>query len=269
MKFLLFFSEINQFADMLPYEFSTHHNGLRMELRNLTEHKLSAASFIEPENILVPEEFDWREQGAVTAVKDQGQCGSCWAFSATGSLEGQNFRKTGELVSLSEQNLLDCSSSYGNEGCNGGLMDNAFKYIQENHGIDTEDTYPYEAEDDTCKYDPSNKGAEDKGYVDLPKGNEQKLKAAVATIGPISIAIDASHQSFQFYASGIYFERACSEESLDHGVLIVGYGTENGKDYWLVKNSWGAQWGHEGYIKMARNRNNNCGVASSASYPIV
>ncbi|XP_026677415.1 cathepsin L-like [Diaphorina citri] len=149
-------------------------------------------------------------------------------------------------------------------------MDQAFQYIKDNHGIDTESSYPYEAMDDNCRYKRAKSGAVDRGYVDIPEGDEYKLKAAVATIGPVSIAIDASHQSFQFYSEGVYYEPECNSTQLDHAVLVVGYGTdENGNDYWLVKNSWNTTWGDEGYIKMARNRENNCGVASSASFPLV
>lgn len=263
---------LNKYADMLHHEFAHTVNGFNRTARlgmvgGLQTRK--GATFIRPANVEIPKQADWREKGAVTPIKDQGHCGSCWSFSATGAVEGQHFRKTGVLVSLSEQNLVDCSGKYGNNGCNGGLMDNAFAYIRDNHGIDTEQAYPYEGEDDKCRYNPKKSGATDTGMVDI-KPDEDHLKEAVATIGPVSVAIDASHESFQFYKEGVYYEPECSSESLDHGVLVVGYGTdEDGSDYWVVKNSWGTSWGQEGFIKMARNRDNHCGIASSASYPLV
>ncbi|KAL1131623.1 hypothetical protein AAG570_011237 [Ranatra chinensis] len=263
--------ELNHYSDMLHHEFVARMNGYNRSLLHPSNGQTVVGStYIHPENIDLPKKVDWRTKGAVTPVKDQGSCGSCWAFSTTGSLEGQHFRKTGKLVSLSEQNLVDCSKRYGNNGCNGGLMDYAFKYIKDNRGIDTEKSYPYEGEDDECRYKPEMSGAEDTGFVDLPEGDERKLKYAVATVGPISVAIDASHESFRFYSKGVYYEPNCSSEMLDHGVLVVGYGTTSkGEDYWLVKNSWGPEWGDEGYIKMTRNKDNNCGIASSASYPLV
>ncbi|PNF20196.1 Cathepsin L [Cryptotermes secundus] len=264
---------MNKYGDMLLHEFTQTMNGFnRMHKGGLKQQMdIVGATFISPANVKIPDFVDWREQGAVTPVKDQGQCGSCWSFSATGSLEGQHFRKSGVLVSLSEQNLIDCSGKYGNEGCNGGLMDNAFQYVRDNRGIDTEVSYPYEAEDDKCRYNPSASGATDVGFTDIEEGNEDQLKEAVATIGPVSVAIDASHESFRFYRRGVYYEPECNSTALDHGVLVVGYGTDQttGDDYWLVKNSWGTSWGDEGYVKMARNRDNHCGIASQASYPLV
>jgi len=262
-----FTMKMNHFGDRLDYNNIV--NGYRMDLLKKSKANLTRATFVAPEHLCLPESIDWRTKGAVTEVKNQAQCGSCWAFSATGALEGQNFRKTGKLISLSEQNLVDCSTKYGNEGCQGGLMDYAFQYIKENHGIDTEESYPYHADEEKCKFNENNIGASDVGFVDIPEGSEEMLMKAVATVGPVSVAIDASQPSFQFYSSGVYEEPSCSADALDHGVLVVGYGTEDGKDYWIVKNSWGAKWGDEGYIKMARNKDNMCGIATAASYPLV
>jgi len=257
---------INKFADMEHSEFVDTFNGLK---RSNTTH-LDRATYLSPNvPFTLPDTVDWRNQGYVTPVKNQGHCGSCWSFSATGALEGQTFRKTGKLISLSEQNLVDCSRKYGNNGCEGGLMDYAFQYIKDNKGIDTEVSYPYEAKDAKCRYSPGTSGATDAGFVDVPSADESKLQEAVATIGPISVAIDASHPSFQLYHTGVYDEPQCNPQNLDHGVLAVGYGTLNGHDYWLVKNSWGTTWGEQGYVMMSRNKNNQCGIASAASYPLV
>lgn len=259
--------EMNQFGDLLHHEFISIMNGYKKSYKT---DSLNGSAYLSPAHVAIPDSVDWRKEGYVTPIKNQGQCGSCWAFSTTGSLEGQHFRATGKLVSLSEQNLVDCSKKFGNNGCEGGLMDNAFQYVRENHGIDTENSYPYEGIDDKCRFKPKNIGATDTGFVDIPSGSETKLQEAVATIGPVSVAIDASHESFQLYSQGVYDEPDCSTEELDHGVLVVGYGTTaEGQDYWIVKNSWGTQWGDEGYIKMSRNKKNQCGIATSASYPLV
>uniref|UniRef100_A0A0N5AF28 Cathepsin L-like n=1 Tax=Syphacia muris TaxID=451379 RepID=A0A0N5AF28_9BILA len=257
----------NHIAD-LSFEEYTKLNGYRMLYGD--KRTRNSTMFVAPYNVNIPDEVDWRKKGLVTSVKNQGMCGSCWAFSTTGALEGQHMRLTGKLNSLSEQNLIDCSRKYGNNGCNGGLMDYAFEYIKDNHGIDTEESYPYKGMEMKCHFSKKTIGATDRGYVDLPEGDEEKLKIAVATQGPISVAIDAGHRSFQLYKKGIYYEPQCNSDQLDHGVLVVGYGTDdNGNDYWLVKNSWGEKWGEGGFVRIARNKNNHCGIASKASYPLI
>lgn len=174
------------------------------------------------------------------------------------------------MVSLSEQNLVDCSSEVGNDGCDGGKMEICFLYANINDGLDTETKYPYEGKAEECRYEEAHSGGTDRGYVQLKSEDEEELKIAVATVGPIAVAIDANHDSFQFYSEGIYYEPECSAEELSHAVLAVGYGSDKkGDDYWLVKNSWGESWGDNGYIMMARNKENNCGIATECVYPVV
>jgi len=254
---------INEFADLSTEEFKSLYNGMNVNLPyDPVEENWPATIQVTGDTV------NWANKGAVTPIKNQGQCGSCWSFSATGSLEGEKFIKTGTLTSLSEQNLCDCSTSYGNQGCQGGLMDNAFKYVIANKGIDTESSYPYTATGpNSCRFNPANIGDTISSYHDVQRGSESALQSAVNT-QPISVGIDAGHNSFQLYKSGVYYEPACSATQLDHGVLAVGYGTDNsGTAYWVVKNSWGASWGMKGFIQMSKGRNNNCGIATMASYP--
>jgi len=219
----------------------------------------------------LPSSMDWRNKNAVTPVKDQGQCGSCWSFSASGAMEGAWSIATGDLISISEQQLVDCSSgffSYGNHGCNGGLMDYAFQYAIDN-GMCIESDYPYQAVQNSCE-SSCTKYAEFSSCVDVTPNNQQDLAAAVAQ-QPVSIAIEADTKVFQLYKSGVITGDACGTK-LDHGVLIVGYGTESGQDYWLVKNSWSDQWGDGGYVKIGKSDSTNdvgvCGIASTPSYPV-
>lgn len=266
--------KMNHFGDLTNKEFVSIHNGYKSDLRRMSTVSPHRKLFKYDPSYEVPDSVDWREKGYVTPVKNQGSCGSCWAFSTTGSLEGQHFNATGELVELSEQNLVDCSGSFGNMGCNGGLMDQAFEYIKNNSGIATEESYPYKGkENGNCEFESAKIGATLSSYADVKSKDESSLKQALGTYGPVSVAIDASHISFQLYSHGVYHSFLCSQTRLDHGVLAVGYGSEEQrgkmKDYWIVKNSWSEKWGDKGYIKMARNRNNNCGIATSASFPIV
>jgi len=250
---------MNEFGDMTWEEFrNSYVGGTKVRAGEYIKSKNAASTKPIPN---IPASLDWRTKGAVTPVKNQGQCGSCWAFSTTGSVEGAHAIATGTLVSLSEQQLMDCSSSYGNQGCNGGLMDDAFEYIIA-HGICSEASYPYQGVVGTCKSCTS--VASIKTYTNDPQGNEANLSTMIQT-GPISIAIEADQSAFQFYSGGV-FSAACGH-NLDHGVLIVGYGTLSSKPYWIVKNSWGSSWGTEGgYILMIQGKD-ECGLALAASQP--
>lgn len=218
----------------------------------------------------LPASVDWVKKGVVTPVKDQGQCGSCWAFAAVAALEGQHALKTKKLVSLSEQNLVDCSWEEGNQGCGGGYPNDAYQYIFDNKGLDTEKAYPYTGQDgQKCAFNANKVGATVTGFKTTASGDEAALQKAVAQVGPISVCIDASQQSFQEYKYGIYYENNCSKIQLDHCVTVVGYGVKNWQMYWLVKNSWGTSWGMNGYIMIGRFDDNICGIATLASYPVV
>ncbi|KAM9309962.1 uncharacterized protein KZ484_025887 [Pholidichthys leucotaenia] len=259
------------------YEVGMNHLGdlTRDEIRRFyapltapTNLQRAPSTFLNGSRAALPDSVDWRQQGYVTRVKTQGECGSCWAFSAAGALEGQLAKTTGKLVDLSPQNLVDCSGEYGNYGCNGGMPFQAFQYIIANHGIDSEASYPYEGRDGQCRYNPKYRASTCSSFRNLRSGDENDLKQAVATVGPISVAIDAMLDSFRFYKGGVYDDPSCNQE-VNHAVLLVGYGTEGGKDYWLVKNSWGTEWGENGYVRMVRNKGDQCGIASYGCYPII
>jgi cathepsin L len=253
---------LNQFSDLTSAEFKAIYLGYKPELRrgkrSLTLGDIEAY----PSGSV-----DWRTKGAVTPVKNQGQCGSCWAFSTTGSVEGIIAIKHASLVSLSEQELVDCAGSYGNYGCNGGLMDYAFKFC-EAHGLTTEANYPYTAKNGACntaKEGQPSANTKLTGYKDVTSMNANALGTSV-DMQPVSVAIEADQAAFQGYTSGV-ISSGCGT-SLDHGVLVVGYGTDSKYgDYWLVKNSWGTSWGEAGYVRISRT-GDVCGILMEPSYPV-
>jgi C1A family cysteine protease len=256
---------INQFTDLTPQEFKDQYvGGLKTEVGSYGCGSFSSSG------AGLPTSVDWRTKGAVTSVKDQGQCGSCWTFSATGAVEGAWAIAKGQLIDLSEQELVDCATgiSYGSHGCSGGQMEGAFKFIIQN-GQCSLSSYPYTAKDGTCQ--KCSAVAHISSCSDVKPNDQVSLKAAVAK-QPIAVAIEADTRYFQSYSGGILTSTSCGT-NLDHGVLVVGYGTENGIDYWLVKNSWGTSWGDKGYVKIARSSSINdagiCGIAMDPSFPTV
>eukprot|EP00406_Dinophysis_acuminata_P082786 CAMPEP_0179252372 /NCGR_PEP_ID=MMETSP0797-20121207/22183_1 /TAXON_ID=47934 /ORGANISM="Dinophysis acuminata, Strain DAEP01" /LENGTH=478 /DNA_ID=CAMNT_0020960205 /DNA_START=31 /DNA_END=1467 /DNA_ORIENTATION=+ len=265
-KGLAYKLDLNEFADMSTYEFAMTHFGLRRPtpswgaLPHLGTQAYSGAP--------LEDAVDWVEKGAVTPVKNQGACGSCWSFSTTGALEGAWQIKTGKLVSLSEQQLVDCSKK--NHGCGGGLMDLGFDY-QEGVNVCTEESYPYMAKAGICKAGSCGvaipKGGVT-GYKDVAQDDEQALMEALSQ-QPVSVAIEADQKAFQLYKKGV-LSSTCGD-SLDHGVLAVGYGVEDGVKYWKVKNSWGPSWGDEGYVRIFRGKKGagECGIKANPSYPVV
>ncbi|CAF0723202.1 unnamed protein product [Brachionus calyciflorus] len=222
-------------------------------------------------NKALPDNWDWRLYGAVTPVKDQAICGSCWAFGTASAIESAHFLKHKSLVRLSPQNLVDCSWGFGNNGCDGGEDFRAYDWIIKHGGIATEESYGrYLSADGYCHFNNATVGAQLYGYVNVTPFDAVAVKTALVNEGPISIAIDAGHKSFVFYANGVYYEPECGnkEDDLDHAVLLVGYGNIYGQDYWLVKNSWSTYWGNDGYVLMSQ-KDNNCGVTTQTTYPLV
>lgn len=250
---------MNEFGDLTFDEFKKTHFGLKPRPAR-ADYYMTAPVDVSS----LPASVDWTTKGVVTPIKNQGQCGSCWAFSATGSIEGAHAIKTGNLISLSEQELVDCAGAYGNQGCAGGLMDDAFQYVVAK-GLCKETDYPYTGKNGNCKASSCTAAVTISGFKDVPPNDESALQAAAAN-QPISVAIEADQSVFQFYKSGVITSAGCGT-ALDHGVLVVGYGTESGTDYWKVKNSWGASWGMSGYVLIKRG-SDECGIAKQPSYPI-
>ena len=248
---------LNKFAAMAPSEYKA----LLGYKPKLAHSKATKTNFKNPSSL------DWREKGAVVPIKDQGQCGSCWAFSTIAGSEGANFLSSGKLLSLSESNLVDCVDTC--YGCNGGFMKGALTYIVEEQSgkVMLEDDYPYVPFRQLCMYLPEKGVGSITGYIEIVSGDEDDLAAKCAQYGPVCVAIDAGGYTFQLYTGGIYDDPGCSPEYLNHGVACVGYGSESGTNYWIVKNSWGNGWGEDGYVRMIW-KDNHCGIATDACVPV-
>jgi len=255
---------MNVFGDLTAEEFGAIYTGARLP-ENL--------EIVEENEILIPAAnpatMDWRSKGAVTGIKNQGQCGSCWAFSTTGAIEGAWQISKSNLVSLSESQLVDCST--GNYGCGGGWPTVAFQYVITNKGITGESDYPYVAQQGTCKASGKPIRSTISSYKSVTRNSDSSLETAVAT-NPISVLIEADKSSFQFYTGGVFSDPNCGV-STDHAVLLVGYNVQGSAPYWILKNSWGTGWGVAGYMYIARGTTNSgqgvCAVNSSPTYPVV
>ncbi|KAN0033323.1 hypothetical protein ACTA71_002747 [Dictyostelium dimigraforme] len=263
--------DLNEYSDLTQKEFADRFfEKLVPEFRSASVYDIKPTPFKHNENATIPKSFDWRDYGAVGKVKNQGSCASCWSFSALGSLEGHFFLKYGELLDLSEQNLVDCATPFGPHGCKTGWMHDAFKYIISSGGVNKDSEYPYIAKDGVCKFNESEKVAKVSGFVMIPKFSEEALAEAIALYGPVAVPIDTSTKEFQHLSGGIYYSENCNPYNTVHAVLAVGYGTdENGTDYFTMKNSWGNSWGEDGYLKVKRGVQGKCGIVTAASYPIV
>ncbi|CAL9758747.1 unnamed protein product [Musa acuminata subsp. burmannicoides] len=257
---------LNRFADLTNEEYRAAYLATRPPA-TAGRNRVASHRYVHHAGDELPASVDWRAEGAVAAVKDQGRCASGWAFATIAAVEGINKIVTGDLIRLSEQELVDCDTAY-NLGCNGGIVDYAFAFIISNGGIDTEDDYPYKGHEDKCNWLRKNaKAVSIDGFEDVPTNDEKALLKAVAN-QPVSVAIEAGSREFQLYRSGVFTGRCGTD--LDHGAVIVGYGTDHGKDYWIVRNSWGEDWGEAGYIRMERSVNTSagkCGIAMLPSYP--
>ncbi|CAL9232449.1 unnamed protein product [Arabidopsis halleri] len=259
---------LNRFADLSLHEYAQLCHGADPRPPRNHVFMTSSNRYKTSDGDVLPKSVDWRNEGAVTEVKDQGQCRSCWAFSTVGAVEGLNKIVTGELVTLSEQDLINCNKE--NNGCGGGKVETAYEFIMNSGGLGTDNDYPYKALNGVCndRLKENNKNVMIDGYENLPANDESALMKAVAH-QPVTAVVDSSSREFQLYASGV-FDGTCGT-NLNHGVVVVGYGTENGRDYWIVRNSRGDRWGEAGYMKLARNIANPrglCGIAMRASYPL-
>jgi len=252
--------KLNKFADLTNVEFAAQYTGYNKP----TGFKANKTVIFNTSNL--KSSVNWVTENKVAAVKDQGHCGSCWAFSTVCAVESANAIKNNSSVTpLSEQQLVDCAGgTWGNHGCSGGLMDFGFQYVESNP-LATEDDYPYRGTVGTCRATSFTGVGKVSTFTDVRQGDPDQLRAAISQ-GVVSVAIEADQSVFQLYDYGVITSSSCGTH-LDHGVAAVGYGSENGEDYFLVRNSWGSSWGDHGYVKIGASSSNICGILSSASYP--
>jgi cathepsin F len=245
---------ITKFFDMSPQEFRNTYLNLKISTKNVIQAKSSFQLTLLED---VAESYDWRDHGAVGPVKDQGECGSCWSFSSVANLEGLNFIKNKKFQQFSEQQLVDCDKV--DQGCNGGLMENAFEYIKNAGGIELSKDYPYRGKDGRCNFAKTKVALKVKGYHFAPSEDEEDIKKMLYTTGPLAVALNAD--LLQYYNGGIldYDDNDCDPEGINHAVTMVGYGSKDGKNYWIVKNSWADNWGEQGYFRIARGKG-TCGI---------
>ncbi|XP_031628987.1 cathepsin L1-like [Contarinia nasturtii] len=273
---VLFKRGVDKYSDLTDEEITSRRRGFDSNMTRPESEADDLEYFVGSSHYKLPDYVNWREKG-VGPAKDQGDCGSCWAFAAVSAVESHLFIKKGVRVSLSPQNIMDCSSKYAhsfkqrffNNGCSGGWPDQAFKYIK-HHGIYTESAYPYEAKNRACQYKHYQKSRISiRGYHTIPSGDERKLKETIAKEGPVVVVIHAGHL-FDSYRGGGYYACLLEKHILNHVVLAVGYGTDKfGRDYYILMNSFGVGWGDTGYMYLLRNMENPCGIATNAFYPIV
>lgn len=256
--------DVNEFADATFEEFSQRLSHPQADCSATTSETLLEML----EGHKEPKSQDWREKGIVSPVKNQGHCGSCWTFSTTGALEAAYALEFGSILSLSEQQLVDCAQAFDNHGCSGGLPSHAFEYVKYNGGIDLEVMYPYEGKNGTaCHYKPEGAAVFVKDVVNITEGDEKMLKDAVGVVKPVSVAFEVV-SDFRFYKNGTYTSSECRKapSTVNHAVLAVGYHHDH---YWIIKNSWGPEWGMDGYFHMGPIGSNMCGIATCSSFPVL
>lgn len=260
---LTFKLQLNHFADVTDDEMK-YFRGLLNESYVDNNAQIFHPPHLDIESIEVPKTLDWREYGAISDVRSQGICGSCYAYAVTGAVEAAHYLKTGQLIKLSEQQIVDCSWGFGNKGCKGGYPYRAMQWIIKHGGIATRKSYgKYLAQEGYCHFENITHGASIDGYYNVSQGNASQLKMAIAMYGPVTILINTRPKSFKFYDSGVYYDKGC-DDRLDHAALAIGYGTtDNGEEYWLVKNSWSVSWGRKGFMKISM-KDDICGVTQKA-----